>query len=480
MMTNEQPHILLITTDELRKDALSYYGNQAIETPHLDALAEQSIAFHNAYTASPWCLPSRCALLTGLLPHNSGAYSNFRKCELSSGVPNLFQELKKNGYKTSVIGKCHFSPVPYSSTKSDETLPYKEFRDYYVSLGIDHLELQDDKQVSVWFYDDYAKELDQAGFLKAYRDATWNVKDYHKVFPFPGPEEWHPDSWVGRKSEEYITNYDEDKPLFSWISFSGPHYPFDPPEVYFNRVDMTKDAPRVIKPGEFNDERRIHHRSYHGDGGGIVDGAGVAPGKACKNYTEEYWHELRKSYYANVVQIDDYIGKILETVKQRFGDNVLIIFTADHGEMLGNHEIWGKGDCGYEDVTNVPLFVKYPHETKGSIIDAKVMLTDIMATCMKAAKVQNPVQTDGLDFKENIELGGYKYVFSEGEGFISVSDGTLKYIHVQKNGREHHEMFDLSNDPHEFDNIVDLPEYAESLAELRKQINNLFMKKLLA
>lgn len=478
-MSKKQPHILLITTDELRKDALSYYGNLAIQTPHLDALAAESIAFNRAYAASPWCLPSRCAMLTGQLPHNSGAYSNFRKCELSSGVPNLFQVLKENGYKTSVFGKCHFSPVPYSSTRPDVTLPYEAFRNYYLSLGIDHLELQDDKQVSVWFYDDYAKELDEAGYLKAYRDHTWNVEEYHKVFPFPGPEEWHPDSWVGRKSEQYFADYNEDQPLFSWISFSGPHYPFDPPEVYFDRVDMSKDLPRTVKPGEFDDESRIHHRSYHGNGRGIVDGAGVAPGMACKNYSEEYWHQLRKSYYANVAQIDDYVGRVLEAAKKRFGDDVLIIFTADHGEMLGNHGLWGKGDCGYEDVLNVPLFVKYPHETQGSVTDAKVMLTDIMATCMKAASVAEPVPTDGTDFRENIERGGYEYVFSEGEGFIAVSNGSHKYIHINKNGREHYELFDLARDPLEFNNVANQPEYVESLAELRKQIANLFMKKLL-
>ncbi|HEY0828024.1 MAG TPA: sulfatase-like hydrolase/transferase, partial [Bacilli bacterium] len=84
------PHILLITTDELRKDALSCYGNEAVSTPNLDQLAGQSIQFDKAYTASPWCLPSRCALLTGKFPHNTGAYSNFRKCELNAGIPNLF------------------------------------------------------------------------------------------------------------------------------------------------------------------------------------------------------------------------------------------------------------------------------------------------------------------------------------------------------------------------------------------------------
>ncbi|CAG7600791.1 Arylsulfatase [Paenibacillus solanacearum] len=477
-MSAQQPHILLITADELRKDALSCYGNEAVRTTQLDQFAQMSVQFARAYSTSPWCLPSRCAILTGQLPHNSGAYSNFRKCELSTGIPNLFQVLKQGGYKTSVHGKCHFSPVPYGQTRRDVTLPYEEFRDYYMSLGIDHLDLQDDKQVSVWFYDDYAKELDEAGYLAAYRDDTWN-RGKAKVFPFPGPEEWHPDSWVGRKAVEFIEQHDEDQPLFCWVSFSGPHYPFDPPASYFDRVDMSKDKPRAQKEGEFDDPLRIHHRSYHGDGRGIADGSGPAPGHAQKNYTEAYWHDLRQSYYANVALIDDQIGRILESARRKWGDNVLIIFTADHGEMLGNHGLWGKGDCGYEDVLNVPLLVQYPGEQDGRKTDAKVMLTDIMATCMKAASVPE-VPTDGKDFQEVIDSGGYKYVFSEGEGFFTVSDGRMKYIHVVKAGREHYELFDMEQDPLEFDNVIDRAEYAPALAELRNAANNLFLRKLLA
>ncbi|MBB6730862.1 sulfatase-like hydrolase/transferase [Cohnella zeiphila] len=475
-----RPHILLITTDELRKDALGCYGNEAVATPNLDRLAAQGILFDRAYSASPWCLPSRCALLTGQLPHNTGAYSNFRKCELSAGIPNLFTELKKTGYATSVHGKCHFAPVPYGETRPDVTLPYEAFRDYYVSLGIDHLDLQDDKQVSVWFYDDYAKELDAAGYLGAYRDATWDVKGNRKVFPFPGPEEWHPDSWVGRKAVEYLSDRDDGEPLFCWVSFSGPHYPFDPPQSYLSRVDMSKDKPRTLREGEFDDPRRIHHRSYHGDGRGVADGAGIAPDRACKNYSEAYWLELRRSYYANVALIDDQIGRILETARAKFGDDVLVIFTADHGEMLGNHGIWGKGDCAYEDVLNVPLLVQYPGERDGWTTDAKVQLTDIMETCLKTAGAESPPETDGIDFRENIARGGYEFVFSEGEGFASVSDGRWKYVHVAKMGQSFAELFDLESDPSEFHNVAELPEHAAVLASLRKQLTDLFMKKLLS
>ena len=107
-----KPTILLITADELRRDVLGCYGGEVIRTPHLDALADSGTRFDRAYCASPWCLPSRCSILTGLFPSGSGAYSNFRKKELSGGIPNLFNTLRENGYHTALSGKCHFAPVP--------------------------------------------------------------------------------------------------------------------------------------------------------------------------------------------------------------------------------------------------------------------------------------------------------------------------------------------------------------------------------
>lgn len=475
---SKKPHILLVTTDELRKDALSCYGNEAVSTPNIDRLAAEGVRFDRAYAVSPWCLPSRCAILTGLYPHRSGAYSNFRKCELSADIPNLFSVLGKHGYRTAMFGKCHFAPVPYGDTRADRTLPYDAFKAYYESLGIDHLELQDDKQVSVWFYDDYAKELDRAGYLEAYRRATWDVEEERrKVFRFPGPAEWHPDSWVGRKAEAYIDRYEEDAPLFAWVSFSGPHYPFDPPAEYLDRVDMSKDAPRRLKPGEFDDPARIHYRSWHGPGN--IDGCHTAPDGASKNYTDTYWQRLRRNYYANLAQIDDYVGRVIEAARSRLGDDLLVIFTADHGEMLGHHGVWGKHDCAYEDVINVPLLVQFPDRPAPQTTDARVMLTGMLATCLAAAGLPAE-RTDGRDFRACMEDGGYAYTFAEGEGFASVSDGTYKYVYTNKEGQEYAELFDRSADPDEFDNALDRPELAAELARLRGQLIRHLMPKVLA
>ena len=467
-------HILLITCDELRRDALDCYGGQAVQTPHLNALAARGVRFDNCYTVSPLCLPARCAILTGQYPHRSGAYSNFRKCALDRGIPNLFGQMHTAGYQNAVIGKCHFAPVPYSQTRADRTLPYDEFAQYYRSLGIDHLDLQDDKQVSVWFYDDYSKELEAHGYLKAYRDATWN-REYGKVFPFPGPEEWHPDAWVGGKTVRYLKGADPKKPTFTWVSFSGPHYPFDAPASYRDRVDTSKLPGKDIMPEELSGPGRIHHDSYWGNG--RADGAGQAKDRACVNFSDEYWHELQWQYYANVELIDEKVGEILAAAEAAFGDDLLVLFTADHGEMLGHHGIWGKHDCAYDDVWRIPLLMRQPG-VEALVSDAIVNLLDILPTCLAAAGAP-PIPCDGRDLKEQMKSGGYDYTFAESEGFMAVTDGKQKLVHVQKASGIFDEFLDREKDPGERRSLIHEAGCEKDVARLRGKIIEHMMPALL-
>ena len=471
-MAPTKPNILLITCDELRADALSCYGNRAIATPNLDALAASGTQFNRAYCNSPWCLPSRCSLATGLYPHSNGSYSNFRDLPLDPAIPNIYSLLRDGGYHTAHAGKCHYAPVPYSQTRPDQTLPYDDFRDYYLSLGIDELALQDDKQVSVWFMDDYARELDAAGYLAAYRDATWR-KANRKVFPFPGASEWHPDSWVGRKSAGIIDDYAGESPLFLWASFSGPHYPFDAPAEYYDLVDMSRDE-RVHDPAEFDADSRIHSATYHGHPGGAIDGMGQAPGKATKNFSEAYWHDLRRAYFANVAQIDDWVGRILERARSRFGDDLLVIFTADHGEMLGDHGLWGKNNCAYEAVWRVPLLVKLPGTPEPQKCDALTMLVDILPTCLDAAGLAHEF-CDGMPLGKRIEAGGADLVIAEGEGFLALCDGRFKLVRVKQGERRHWELLDLMADPDEFVNRYDDAAYATEQSRLQAAMADLLL-----
>lgn len=467
-------HILLITCDELRRDALNCYGGKAVQTPHLNALAQQSVRFDQAYTTSPLCLPARCSILTGLYPHRSGAYSNFRKCPLDGDIPNIFNQLHTVGYTNGYFGKCHFAPVPYETTRPDVTLPYDDFREYYVSLGIDHLALQDGKMVSAWFYDDYSKELDAAGYLAAYRACVWD-KERAKVFPFPAPAEWHPDAWVGRKAAEYIGTLDGQAPTFTWVSFGGPHYPFDAPEAYRARVDTAELPGKRIAQGELDGQDRIHHTSYFG--GGRVDGAASAKDRACMNYSDEYWHELQWQYYANVALIDDKVGDILAAAKASFGEDVLVLFTADHGEMLGHHGLWGKHDCAYDDVWQLPFLLREPGLSAGQS-DALVNSADILPTILRAAGAA-PVDCDGTDLRTQLQTSGHAYTFSESEGFMAVTDGRQKLIHVQKPAGTWDEFLDRARDPGELYNLIGEPALQADIARLRGAMIEHMLPKVL-
>lgn len=470
------PAVVLITCDQLKRNALGCYGARAITTPYIDSLAAEGTRYENCRTVSPWCLPARCSILTGLYPHHNRAYSNFRQCALDTEIDNLFFSMRRSGYHTTLFGKCHFAPVPYSQKRPDATLPYDEFKAYYESLGIDHLVLQDDKQVSVWFYDDYSKELERAGYLDAYREAAWN-KANKLVFPFPGSANWHPDAWTGRKAADYIRQYEREKPLFAWISFSGPHYPFDTPAEYLEQVDPAGFPPFIKQAGEFDGGDRILCDSYHGGPNAIVDGARVADGNACKNYMDDYWMRMRTSYYGNVKLIDDQVGEIIAAVREAYGEDALILFTADHGEMLGNHGIWGKNICAYEEVLRIPLVVRYPGPAKPAIDERLVNSTDYLPTCLKAAETDIP-PCDGRALQD--QEWERKYTFAEGEGFLAVTDGDCKYIHLQRQNQQGRELLDLKKDPHEFENLIERPEYQKKLAQLRSAMIEHIMTSVLA
>jgi arylsulfatase A-like enzyme len=208
-----------------------------------------------------------------------------------------------------------------------------------------------------------------------------------------------------------------------------------------------------------------------------MDGCHTAPGGGCKNYDEDYWQRLRICYNANVKLIDDMVGKVVAAARERYGENLLIIFTADHGEMLGNHGVWGKHNCAYREVWSLPLFVNFPDgRGVGTGSDALVNTCDILPTCLEAAGKTAIAPTDGVSLYNPSHRA---YTFSEGEGFVAVYDGRFKYVHVQKKGEHFRELLDTLEDPCEFENRIADPRYAADLARLREAIIEHFMGKVL-
>lgn len=325
--------------------------------------------------------------------------------------------------------------------------------------------MQDGKLICTWFNDDYGIELAEAGYREAYQRAVDDETNKY-VFTFPGPEEWHPDSWVGRKAVEYLRSYDREEPLFLWVSFDGPHYPFDPPAAYLNRVDMDEAPPRTARADEFEDEGKVHYGSYHG-GESIrrVDANGVVG--ATKDLSESYWTDLRRHYFANAAQVDDYVGEILNTVERDRGD-ALVTFMADHGDMLGNHSLWGKHNYAYDNVLRVPLIIS-PPDGGGGTVEATVQHPDVTAMILEYAGIED-VPLDGRPLAEQARVGGREYVFAEGGGFAAVSDGEYKYVHVSQDEQKYTELYDLVADPNEFEDRSDADGTQSALAHLRDVI----------
>lgn len=460
------PHILFITTDEQHLKTLTCYGAETGTTPYLDALAENADVYDTAYTVSPVCLPARCSFMTGMYPHHSGSISNIFGASLSLQFPNLFTELKKQGYRTALHGKCHFIPVPYPATRGDMTLEYEHFIQYYRLLGMDKLSLQDDKNNSLWYYDDYAKDLAKAGMLKKIRFEAHDNPENHGYYDFPYETAMHPDAWVGQRAVEDIESRDADEPNFIWVSFSGPHYPIDTPKEYTDRIDVTKMGERIFRDGEWDDESKYHVKGYHGPG--TTEGSGHAKDGAQKNYSEEYWTEWRRRYLGNIALIDEWIGKILTSARAKFGEDLLVIFTTDHGEMMGNHSLWGKNGSLFEDVLRIPLIVQRPGQTDGRRIPECVSSLELFPTILSYAGAEVPDQADGVTLDEQIARGGRKYIISECDNRAAVLKDGIKLEMNRPNlrGKMYYELYDLNEDPCEFENRYSDPRYADVIREL--------------
>ncbi|MFC0537050.1 sulfatase family protein [Pelagicoccus mobilis] len=460
---------MLITTDEQRRDTLGIYGCEAISTPHIDSIGLQGECFDQAYTVSPWCMPSRCSILTGMYPHSHGAYSNFSGDPLDPEIPNLYTSARTAGYSTAHFGKCHYERVRYGTFSPERTSASPGTRDYYMSLGIDHLALQDDKNVSIWQYDDYSRELETEELLDAYRRKAWNRKE-GGVFEFPGQTCWHPDAWVGRKAREYIDEWNGERDLFVWLSFSGPHYPIDPPKEYLARVDQDRLPPIQKREGEWDHGERIHESSYHGPG--KIDGCGYLETRACKDYDEEYWKRMRTHYLANMALIDEQVGSVLSAANRTFGNDSLIMFTSDHGDMLGNHGLWGKHNCAYDEVLRVPFLMKRPGAGgEGRRISERIQTIDIFPTISDWIGA-GYTGVDGVTIDETVAGGGYEYTLAEGEGYYCVDDGRYRLVRavVERNDSPVYELYDRIADPHLYNNLYRKGEFNEVFERLRGKV----------
>ena len=452
----DRPNILWFCTDQQRFDTLGAYGNEFVDTPNLDRLAQSGVLFENCYSQSPVCTPSRASFLTGRYPRTTRCRQN------GQAIPKdellVTKTLADQGYVTGLAGKLHLAPNNPSYCKGGE----ERIEDGYFDFHWSH---DSDDQ---WPTNEYHQWLREKGL-----DYGTEPTPQFEGVQFGMPEEGHQTTWCAQKAITFIeSNASYDYPwLFSLNSFD-PHHPFDPPRSYLEKyLDRLGEIPTPnYEEGELRDKpsfQRIDHRgAYGGSAGFDYEGMSVDD------------HRLtRAAYWSMVELIDRQFGRIMD-VLERTGqlEDTLVIFTSDHGEMLGDHGLYLKGPYFYEPAVHVPLIVSWPERVEGERRSgALVELTDLAPTILEGLGLPLAEGIQGqslwpllagespLDEHRDSVYGEYYNAMPWHEDPAAqatmVYDGRYKL--VQMHGLEEGELYDLGEDPGENRNLWEEKEYAE-------------------
>jgi len=425
-----QPNILFLQADQLSSSSLSFYGNRVTRTPNLDRLAEKSVVFDNAYCNNPLCVPSRASMLSGALGSTIDIFDN--GSEFRASIPTFVHYLRSVGYQTCLSGKMHF-------VGPDQLHGYEErlTTDIYPSdfVWTENWESTAPRHALA------KKTFQNVGYCGECRQLAYDDEVAFKA---------------ERKLYEIAMGNNE-RPFFLTVSFSNPHEPYLARKDFWDlyRADDI-DLPRVRSIPD--SEQDYHSRNFEG-----------MYGFNELNLSSQQLIDIRRAYYANVSYVDDKIGRLLKILKTTgLDENTWIIFTSDHGDMLGERGLWWKKHF-YEDSSRVPLVVFAPDGFKPKHIKMNVSLIDLFPTLLEMAgmdpgsDVVSPIDGNGLfellDGKtENWPDTVYCENFDGGTPapMFMVRRGRFKYISCPIHPSQ---LYDLENDPLELKNLGGDPDY---------------------
>ncbi len=440
METDQRPNILFICVDQWRADCLGFAGHPTVETPHLDRLAKESTHFTQAYAATPTCVPARAAIFTGLSPRHHGfvGYDDHAEWHYDVTLPGLLADA---GYHTQCVGKMHVSPA-------------RQLMGFHnVVLHDGYLHRERSKSDDYGLVDDYTPWLRrQLGQPAAdYIDTGLGCNGY-VARPWMYDEMLHPTSWVVTESIDFLRRRDPTKPFFLMMSFHRPHPPLDPPQHYLDRY-LAKDLPAPVVGDWAPDELPVR-------------------GLDSPVPTDQDQIDMaRRAYYAQITQIDHHLNRMLMALYESgVLENTAIVFVADHGEMLYDHNLIAKG-LPFDASARVPFLVRLPaaeaRQAALRQVEQPVELRDILPTLCDLAGVDVPEIVDGRsvlplcqgeakDWRSNIHG---EHTLGEGSNQW-LTDGKEKYIWFTQMGREL--LFDLETDPLELHDLsVERPERVE-------------------
>lgn len=436
---SRQPNILFVMTDQQRSDTIRALGNGEIRTPTLDSLAQTGTAFTNCYTPSPVCVAARSATITGLPPHLNGCASNN---ESPLRLQSIMQVLQGAGYRTHGIGKMHFNP------QAD------------AMWGFESRDISEEGARLNGRRNDFHDYLNENGYGHVLEPQGMRSEMYYIPQPSQLPAEHHHTSWVADRAIEFLQNRDSERPFFLWASFIKPHPPFESP-VPWNKLYRAAQMLPPRRPDDFS--QLLSYWNHHQNRYKYRD----------KGYDEMLARTIKAMYYACISFIDFNLGRILEALGAEI-ENTLILYTSDHGEMLGDYGSYGKRSM-LNPAAKVPLIARFPHSASpGCRIDSPVSLLDVFPTFAAAAGLDiDKPSPEGADLLELAAGAGQReQVYSQvGEGNIGlymIASRDLKYIYSAADNKEW--LFDLRIDPQETKNWAGNSRYERQLREMRDRL----------
>jgi iduronate 2-sulfatase len=443
---NSKPNVLFIIADDL-VDRLACYGDSVAVTPYLDKLAEQGVLFANNFCQYPSCGPSRSSMLTGLYPWQNGHVKNSDKTfneELPDlvSLPRLFRE---NGYFTARVGKIFHMGIPggIGGPGGDDTLAW--------DVAINNTGY--DASMEVW--------------EKATHVGNKIGPGARVVYAAPAIED--KDMADGQGLKEAIQLLKENnskktgKPFFLAYGIYRPHPPMIVPKKHWDAIDISKYKIPFTPENDRDD---------------IPEGALPLKGPGFNFIPDHHGINYAHAYYAAIHFVDELAGKLIRELKNEgLAENTIIVFTGDQGFHLGEHGHWHKTSM-FEQAYRVPLIVVDPRQKeKGKTCSNLTGLIDLYPTLCEMAGIETPHQLSGLSLApqlNNVKVPGkaYEMMMLQPHAY-GLRTSKYRYTEWRKNDNQvdGSMLYDLENDPNEFTNLVENPDYMEVIQEMKVKID---------
>ena len=391
---NKKSNIILLMMDQLSEKWLCAALNGACELPNFKRLIESGVKFNNMYSENPVCCPARATIATGLSTRGHGVLEN--GYQLDPKLPTFMKALQTGGYQTGLFGKLHVEPhykglnPDYKQYGFDVTHVTEDCRggEWLDWIQKEHPEYLEEVLMTIWaneipeylsYGENHENLRERIKACREKHDRTNGGKYPHaskKGYELPFPKELSQTEWITQRAIDFMKNRETDQPFFAQISYVQPHGPFTPPAGYLDKVrdDMIPD---VVLPEWADDENAPY--CIKGRGARIK----MTPDQTAFN---------RKCYFADLIHLDEQVGKILDCLEEiNQKENTYIVFVSDHGELLGDHGFYGKEEKHYDACIHIPLVISGPGLESGITKDQMVQHTDICPTILEMAHVKMPL-----------------------------------------------------------------------------------------